>query len=120
MIFPAELWHGVIGQLPTADQRTCLSVSRMHHDIAMTFLFSHVHITLGAWCESLRSFASTEVLGDTVDEDLEHTYLRTARITSQIIQYIVQEPAFASKIRRLSVRAYAVDEWTELGKFALL
>ena len=46
---PPELWGLVINLLRQQDQITCLSVSKMHHDLALPNVFSHVKVKFGLW-----------------------------------------------------------------------
>ena len=46
---PPELWGLVVNLLRQHDQITCLSVSKMHHDLALPNVFSHVKVKFGLW-----------------------------------------------------------------------
>ena len=85
MLLAAELWREIVGQLSAADQRTCLFVSRTHHDIAAAFLFSHIHITFGAGCEHSERLASAKDLPNGVNEMREDASSRNTRVGSQIL-----------------------------------
>ena len=41
-----ETWYQIIQELPVDGRKSCLSVSRAFHDVAATFVFSHIVIPL--------------------------------------------------------------------------
>ncbi|TBU23935.1 hypothetical protein BD309DRAFT_717068 [Dichomitus squalens] len=44
---PPELWGLIITYLPSLDKRTCLSVPKLIHDLALPCVFSHLALRLG-------------------------------------------------------------------------
>ncbi|TBU24542.1 hypothetical protein BD311DRAFT_799355 [Dichomitus squalens] len=110
---PTELWYRTIQFLPTQDQRTCLSVSKLHHDIAQKYVFSHIIITLGLWRR---------------DDDISHGIdfgltpapievaeaSRLAKLNYALLRHITRTPEFARLVKKLTVRAYSLFEESPL------
>ncbi|KAM5534151.1 hypothetical protein V8D89_012171 [Ganoderma adspersum] len=115
MSFPAELWYEVIRQVSRQDQKTCLSVSKAHHDIAIRSLFSHLRITFGAWYPHGRGSATARGIHYYPDEQDEAMKRRNARIRGEILQHIRRTPHFANIVKKVSILAYAPDEQPDLG-----
>ncbi|EJF64849.1 hypothetical protein DICSQDRAFT_167001 [Dichomitus squalens LYAD-421 SS1] len=99
---PAELWYPIIEMLPSVDQKTCLSVSEMFHDIALTYVFSHVSISLGLW-RPFEHIDDEEVFTDDEKADL----IRRADASYEVLRHIMRTPDFARKVKRVSVRAFS-------------
>lgn len=119
MSLPAELWHEVIRRLSTQDQKTCLSVSRTHHDIAIRSLFSHLHITFGVWYPHGRGSATARGIQYHTDQQEEGMKQRSTRIRDEILQHIQRTPRFANMVKKVSVLAYAADEEPDLSELRL-
>ncbi|KAM5534146.1 hypothetical protein V8D89_012166 [Ganoderma adspersum] len=104
---PTELWYRIIHFLPTTDQNACLSVSKMLHDIAVKYVFSHVIITLGLWRRD-------DELEDGMDSSPTPYDLlasrKIARANYALLRHIMQTPGFARHIKKLTVRAYSLFE----------
>lgn len=103
---PTELWYRIIHFLPTTDQKTCLSVSRTQHDIAVKYVFSHVIITLGLWRRE-DEFEDTEFAPSPLQV---HASKEIARANYALLRHIMQTPDFARHVKKLSVRAYSLFE----------
>ncbi|KAI1787073.1 hypothetical protein LXA43DRAFT_896729, partial [Ganoderma leucocontextum] len=100
--------------------KTCLFVSKPHYDIAIRSLFSHVHITFGAWCPNGRRSTSAHDIQDYAEEQREATKRRNARIRGEILQHIRRTPRFTTIIKQMSVLAYAAGEPSELSELGCL
>lgn len=46
---PTELWGVIFAYLPRRELRTCLSIGRLFHDLALSSLFSTARIRFGSW-----------------------------------------------------------------------
>jgi hypothetical protein len=77
--FPVEIWAIIVEDLPPSSQRSCLSVSRLLHDIATQLLFSRISIDL---CE------------------------REGSCTRDILDRIVSDRKFARLVKKLVVIAH--------------
>ncbi|KAI1796940.1 hypothetical protein LXA43DRAFT_495097 [Ganoderma leucocontextum] len=99
---PTELWYPIIYMLPSLDQKTCLSVSKIFHDIAATSVFSHVTISLGFW----RPFEFESEYDDLATEE-KAAMKRQANTSYDVLRHIMRTPDFAKKVKKLSVRAFA-------------
>ncbi|PIL26351.1 hypothetical protein GSI_12107 [Ganoderma sinense ZZ0214-1] len=100
---PTELWYRIIQFLPTTHQKTCLSVSKMHHDIAVKYVFSHVIISLGLWRAD-----------DEIEEAPTPVQLlvakRVARANYALLRHVMRTPEFACHVRKLTVQSYSFFE----------
>ncbi|PCH39984.1 hypothetical protein WOLCODRAFT_162004 [Wolfiporia cocos MD-104 SS10] len=100
---PPELWALAIQQLSHDDQRSCLGVSRMFHELAAKSLFSTVHLFLGIWetCRGPYSF----------DDELEYSKLYRMRSTRscEILLHIIASPHFAAFVKTLYIHANAEE-----------
>ena len=99
---PTELWYAIIYMLPSLDQTTCLSVSKTFHDIATTYVFSHVTICLGLWqpfeCDSEDDVPGTEEKAATK---------RQANLSYDNLRHMIHTPDFAKKVTKISVHAFS-------------
>jgi len=92
---PAETWSAIIEFLPLSQQRPCLFVSRLHHDLAIRFLFSVVKVHF-------------------ISESLEETFGCGHNVAPslmarswEILDYIAHEPNFAKVVKTVVVYAFA-------------
>ena len=99
---PAELWYPIIEILPSLDQKTCLSVSKTLHDIAMTYVFSHVTISLGLW----RPF-EYEGEDDELSNEEKADLKRQTDASYEVLRHIIHSPDFARKVKTVSVHAFS-------------
>ena len=99
---PTELWYRIIYMLPPLDQKTCLSVSKTFHDIATTYVFSHVTIYLGLW-QPFEFDSEDDEFG--IQE--KATTKRQGNISYDILRHIMHTPEFAKKVKKISVRAFS-------------
>ena len=106
---PTELWYRVIQSLPIKDQKTCLSVSKMHHDIAQKYVFSHVIITLGLWRKDDEIMREID-FGLAPDTDEVTKASRVAKRNYALLRHIARTPEFAQLVKKLTVRAYSLFE----------
>ena len=106
---PPELWYRIIQVLPPRDQKTCLSVSKMHHDIAVKYVFSHIIITLGLWRRDDEMDPMWDMnLAPTPVQIIESK--RLARANYALLRHIMRTPDFARNVKKLTVRAYSLFE----------
>ena len=103
---PTELWYRIIQFLPTAHQKACLSVSKMHHDIAVKYVFSHVIISLGIW----RSDDEFEDDSFVPTPDQVLVTKRVSRANYALLRHIMRTPDFARNVKKLTVQAYSYLE----------
>ncbi|KAI1787084.1 hypothetical protein LXA43DRAFT_737347 [Ganoderma leucocontextum] len=95
---PPEIWGLVIDLLQHRDQRTCLFLSRVHHHIAFSNLFSHVTVTFGLWI--WRSVPQSNDGGN------RQRMVRRNNITWEVLQAISFRPDFARVVREFTVLAH--------------
>ncbi|KAI1787082.1 hypothetical protein LXA43DRAFT_1098578 [Ganoderma leucocontextum] len=111
---PTELWYRVIQSLSPRDQKTCLSVCKMHHDITIKYVFSHLIITLGLWRmdDDMESMWDIN-LARTAVQVIESK--RVARVNYALLRHIgMRNPDFARNVKKLTVRAYSLFEETPM------
>ncbi|TBU24541.1 hypothetical protein BD311DRAFT_701857 [Dichomitus squalens] len=101
---PTELWYRIIQALPSNDQRRCLSISRMLHDIAWEIVFSHITIRFGLWRDVSDPFS--EEVSD--DEQVEAD--KATRLSCELLRHIKQSPDLACIVMGMTVRAYTYPE----------
>ena len=97
LALPTEIWGLIVSMLQSEDQRTCLFVSRMHHDLAFSNLFSHITVVFGLWAED----AEEARWG----KDEHARMIRTENISRDILSAISSRPVLARVVRTLTVRA---------------
>ena len=100
-----EMWVLVMQHLPPPDQRTCLSVSSIHHTIAKRFVFSELAITLGLWKEA-RIEGETHLLSDAIQCEVS----RRARSSLALLKHAANVPDFADLVKKLTVRAQGLGD----------
>ena len=96
---PNELWSQVIQQLPSHEQRACLSVSKLLHDISQQFVFSHVIVRFGLW-------RKTKPNEDWTDEQKAEADYAT-RLSLELLKHIISSQELARMVTKVTVRAYA-------------
>ncbi|KAM5534144.1 hypothetical protein V8D89_012164 [Ganoderma adspersum] len=99
---PPELWGLVINLLQQRDHITCLSVSKMHHDLAFPNVFSHVRVTFGLWIWRPWRRAGKRLRPSS--NEREHM-VRGNHITLDFLRAIPFRPDLAKVITRLTVYA---------------
>ena len=97
LALPTEIWGLIVSMLQSEDQRTCLFVSRMHHDLAFSKLFSHLTVAFGLWTED----AEEARWG----EDEQARMIRTENISRDLLSAISSSPGLARAVRALTVCA---------------
>ncbi|TBU21863.1 hypothetical protein BD311DRAFT_869709 [Dichomitus squalens] len=97
-LLPPEVWGLIVDQLQAEDQRTCLFLSKLHHDFALKALFAHVTVYFGLWR------MDDGGLMDSI-EKLEEMRRRN-NTTFDVLRHISLSPDFARLVRTLSVRAF--------------
>ncbi|KAH9925743.1 uncharacterized protein B0H18DRAFT_1119249 [Fomitopsis serialis] len=104
-LLPPELWQEVFTCLPEDTTRTCLSVSKVFHDISLRFMFRSVTIFFGAW-ESAEAkedvYDADKVILDALEDD-------RSSMSSAILHRIASDPSFAVIVRSIDVHAYKRD-----------
>lgn len=103
--FPPEIWDNVLRALPHSGRRTCLSVSRLLHDVAQRLLFQSLAVDFGIW-ETLKPGNIETDNGDSPDDLLAHA----ARRTNGLLTRIARDPAFAQVVRQLTVHSFSQKE----------
>ena len=103
---PTELWAQIIEFLPRADQRTCLLVSRMFHDLAISHLFAQVFVHFGLWTPQCDSRFPGESMTTEEREEMQ----RINSISWNVLRHISRNPSFASLVKKITVRAYSASE----------
>ncbi|KAI1787083.1 hypothetical protein LXA43DRAFT_896796 [Ganoderma leucocontextum] len=103
---PPEIWRFIIDLLPRRDHRTCLFLSKVHHDIAFSNMFSHVTVTFGLW--RWRGIPADQFNIQPNDEDDDYRRMvRRNGLTWDILRAISGRPDFAKVVREFTVRAHA-------------
>jgi len=90
---PAEVWSCIIELLPPSQQATCLSVSRLHHDLAARLLFSIIKIYF-TW--RLSGLA-----------EAEETFLMLR--SWELLDNIICDRRFAAVVRKIVVYSSLAD-----------
>ena len=98
---PTELWYRVTQFLPTNVHKTCLSVSKMHHDIVQQYVFEHVIITLELWEGDEAHFHKESDHPDATQP------CKLAKYHFDFLLHIKNTADFACLIKKFIVRAYA-------------
>jgi hypothetical protein len=88
---PIEIWRAVLELLPLSQQRKCLFVSRLHHDLAIQLLFSVVKL---------------DILGMNVISDEKDVALMSR--SWEILDHITRTPKFANVVKKMAIRTYDV------------
>lgn len=101
---PPELWDLVVRHLPAADQRHCLSVSRLFYELVHPRVFAQVTIHLGIW-----NADTDEGHGEAHTQLLERRKIRN----TELFQRIAEDTRFAQIVKGMTVRA-------DKGEFAQL
>lgn len=111
---PYELWELIIRELPRSDQRTCLLVSRITHDVARPFIFSRLMIFFGKW-----EFATDPTdLGYTTWSHRDVDAARHNWTSMDLLRHITRTPEFADLVREVTVAAYSIGNFIEVsGRF---
>ncbi|KAI8992715.1 hypothetical protein BD414DRAFT_481965 [Trametes punicea] len=104
---PIELWRSIIELLPTNDQRSCLSVCKSLHDIALAFLFSRITIWFGSYQAEWQWSELAVPEEEENDEDRDETTQWRVNVSWEILRRITRDVGFASIVRELSVSAHA-------------
>lgn len=108
---PPEVLAHIIHHLPREARRTCLSVSRSFHDLALRAVFSGLTIHFGAW----ENHYFDEVKWDSCiseegEAEAESEYQAQAsrrnEMSAEILHRIMFDPYFANAVKRLEVCAY--------------
>lgn len=108
---PTELWDLVLKDLPSTDQRSCLSVSRLFCDFARPLLFSRLTIHFGLWtAHNNRNYPASEA------RLVERHDLRNA----ELFQHITHDAHFASIIKEIDVRAHDRRKWSDIGRLLIV
>ncbi|KAI0742233.1 hypothetical protein C8Q80DRAFT_1272944 [Daedaleopsis nitida] len=111
---PYELWEQILHQLPRSDQRACLGVSKIVHDVALPLVFSRITVFFGCWQFANDPVALEYSTWSQQDRDAHKRNLNT----TDLLRHIVQEPEFAKLVKEMSVAAfafpYAIAERTSL------
>ena len=106
---PTELWYRIIQFLSTSGQKACLSVSKMHHDIAMKYVFSHVIVTFGLWRRDDEMESMWDInLAPTAVQVIEAK--RVAHVNYELLRHIMRTPDFARNVKKLTIPAYSLFE----------
>jgi hypothetical protein len=82
---PAEIWGIIVEHLPRSSQRSCLSVSRSFHDLAMRPIFSTIDL-----------------------------YLHPESHALDILDRVANDREFAMLVKKLAVVAYWREPLAEL------
>ncbi|KZT64726.1 hypothetical protein DAEQUDRAFT_584693 [Daedalea quercina L-15889] len=110
---PPELWVKIIESCPRGRTRTCLSVNKLFHDIALPIVFGRVVLSFGSFEAYQAPLSVTPRVRDWL-HGLEQS--RTSRAL-EILERITEDQAFADVIKTLQVRA-CYDE-SEMGRKAV-
>ncbi|CDO76664.1 hypothetical protein BN946_scf184752.g2 [Trametes cinnabarina] len=105
---PVELWRLIIEDLPSADQRSCLLVSKLFHDVALGHVFSRVTIWFGHWTTQWQGLPPD--MNFAPDEEDELLFIRRNHASYELLRRISRDAAFARLVKDLSIRAYASED----------
>lgn len=94
---PPELWNLVVRHLAAADQRRCLSVSRLFYELVHPLVFAQVTIHLGIW-----NVATDEGHGEAHTQLLQRRKIRN----TGLLQRIAEDTRFAQIIQGMTVRTH--------------
>jgi hypothetical protein len=100
MELPVEIWFNVVEHLPSSQQRICLSVSRLFHDLAVHFLFSVVKIYI---LSSGGEYAPPFYISH------DQKTLLSCR-SWEILDCIVEDPKFARAVKKVVVYAHVEND----------
>ncbi|KAI1787081.1 hypothetical protein LXA43DRAFT_736889 [Ganoderma leucocontextum] len=103
---PPEIWGLVIDFLQHRDQRTCLFLSRVHHNVAFSHLFSHVTVTFGLWIWPREWTHTGQLINPSNDRRNRQRMVRRNNITWEVLQAISFRPDFARVVREFTVLAH--------------
>ena len=103
MPIPTELWIKIIRELPSHYQRTCLSVSKLFHDISLQFVFAGINVRLSLLTDAYLAHEQFWNEKDTL------AGVSTTSQSHELLQYIVRSPSsdLAQAVKHVSVRAYS-------------
>ena len=108
---PTEIWIQITRELPFHYQRSCLSISKFFHDIAVQYVFASINIRLG----SMRNFYI-------MDEDRWRNWNPVGKEEAdaamgqsyELLQHLTHSTPAAGSLARavkyISVRAYWFSE----------
>ena len=103
---PTEIWAHIVEFVPRADQRSCLFVSRMFHDLALSRLFAHVFVHFGLWTSQCDGRYPSDSMTTEEHEEMQ----RINSISWNVLRHISRNPSFASLVKKITVRAYSASE----------
>ncbi len=105
---PPELWRLVVQHLSKDDMAEFLCVCRLFRDVVLPVLFSHVTVEFGLWRPE-----DPDIEDETPGhkqrgeaEEIEEIQEKTC----EVLFHTMRTPSFARVIKKLSVRAYFVDD----------
>ncbi|KAI1787077.1 hypothetical protein LXA43DRAFT_1098574 [Ganoderma leucocontextum] len=94
---PPEVWGLIVKQLERNEQKTCRTLSKLHHDFASRALFAHVNVYFGLWSHEHDMTSSEETVSEIIFKN---------NTTWDILRHISLFPDFAKVVKTISVRAY--------------
>jgi len=94
-----EILTQIILLVPRETRRSCLLVSRLFHDLAVTVVFSRITIHFGAWEYWYHN-------GSHSSETFRPHENRRATMAADILRRITVDTGFARKLRRLGIIAH--------------
>ena len=105
-VLPAELWIQIIRELPSHYQRSCLSVSRLFHDISLQYVFASINIRLGLLKDNYLADKEEWHICE-VEEQVEAEI--AMRRSYELLRHVVRSPrsSLTQTVRNVSVRAYS-------------
>lgn len=102
---PVELWKIIFGYLPSTAARTCLSLSRLFHDLAAPQLFSTLRIHLGSW----KSVYGIEAGPPSKESE------RRYELSCALLDNIHTDAVFASYVKHFYVLAFVFGGQAEVN-----
>ncbi|TFY63500.1 hypothetical protein EVJ58_g3210 [Rhodofomes roseus] len=102
---PPELWQEVFTWIPQDTARTCLSVSKYFHGLALRVVFRNITIFFGAW----ESAQAKEEVYQADKHEYDVLEDKRSSMSSAILHRISHDPSFAAIVRAVDVHAYKRD-----------
>ncbi|KAI1783471.1 hypothetical protein LXA43DRAFT_1102495 [Ganoderma leucocontextum] len=94
---PPEIWALIVKEIEREDQKTCLALSKLHHELSTRALFAHVNVHFGLWIVDPSVTWSEETAAELQLKN---------NVTWDILRHISLFPDFAKVVKKLIIRAY--------------
>ncbi|KAH9925771.1 uncharacterized protein B0H18DRAFT_1008165 [Fomitopsis serialis] len=106
---PPELWVKIVESLPLDAARTCLSVNKLFHDVALSTVFARIALGLG----TLEAHDLAPEGFPHIRASLRLVEERRTRRSLEILERIASDLAFGRVVKSLQVQACNADDVSE-------